>query len=112
MSCFVDRIQRKQQRRLAFRQNQQQELWVCASCGHPLFEADKKFDSGTGFPSFWLHMSDHVKQQFLNTYGRERTQLLCNQCGQHLGHLFPNKNTPTRLRYCINEASIQLQKTV
>ncbi|MBW3544496.1 MAG: peptide-methionine (R)-S-oxide reductase [Bacteroidetes bacterium] len=103
-------MQRKQQRRRSSPAQDQQEKWVCSGCSHTLFETDKKFESGTGFPSFWLHIDDHVKQQFLDSYGQERTQLLCNQCGQHLGHLFPNKHTPTRLRYCINATAISLQK--
>lgn len=110
MSCFVSRMQRKQQRRQRLPAHEQQESWVCAGCNHTLFETDKKFEFGTGFPSFWQHIDDHVKQQFLDSYGRERTQLLCNRCGQHLGHLFPHKHTPSRLRYCINATAICLQK--
>ena len=105
----MNRMQRKQQRR----QNQRQQAdgcYVCSGCGQALFDADKKFDSKTGFPSFWMHIGQNVKENFLDTYGRERTQLLCNHCGLHLGHLFPNKHTPTRVRYCINANSIALQE--
>ncbi|MDB5246688.1 MAG: methionine-R-sulfoxide reductase [Segetibacter sp.] len=80
--------------------------FVCSACGFELFEGDKKFKAGCGFPSFWLHIADHVKLNRLDTYGRHRVQLLCNNCGQHLGHLFENKFTPTRVRYCINQAAI------
>jgi peptide-methionine (R)-S-oxide reductase len=83
-------------------------LYVCSACGHPLFPAAKKFDAGCGFPSFWMHKGDGVKQNPLSTYGRDRIQLLCNSCGQHLGHLFPNKYTPTGVRYCINKEAILL----
>ncbi|AHM60133.1 putative oxidoreductase [Flammeovirgaceae bacterium 311] len=117
MSCFVNRIQRKQQARKA-REKQQElqkpagtassEIYACTNCGNALFAAEAKFESGTGFPSFWMHIGDHVSKKFLDTYGRERTQLLCNSCGQHLGHLFPNKKTPTRLRYCINQEAVAL----
>lgn len=81
-------------------------LYVCAACGTALFEAAQKFEAHCGFPSFWLHIGDNVKFNQLNTYGRERIQLLCNHCGHHLGHLFPNKQTPTGVRYCINKDSI------
>lgn len=109
MSCFVGRMQRKQQRRQNPAQ-EEQALYVCTTCGNELFEEDKKFDSKTGFPSFWMHFGGNVEQKFLDTYGRKRIQLLCRQCGQHLGHLFPNKKTPSKLRYCINAASIALEQ--
>jgi len=80
--------------------------FVCSRCGNTLFEANKKFEAGCDFPSFWLHIADNVTLHPLNTYGRHRIQLLCNHCGQHLGHLFDNKFTPTGVRYCINENTI------
>ncbi|RYF87002.1 MAG: peptide-methionine (R)-S-oxide reductase, partial [Chitinophagaceae bacterium] len=78
------------------------EKFACANCGCILFDADKKFEAGCGFPSFWLHHGNNVKQNPLHTYGRSRIQLLCNDCGAHLGHLFSHKHTPNGLRYCIN----------
>jgi len=84
--------------------------YVCARCGQPLFAADKQFDAGCGFPSFWLHLQGGVQQKKLDTYGRNRVQLLCSRCGLHLGHLFPNRHTPTRHRYCINAEAIRLQE--
>lgn len=112
MSCFVHRMEKKEQRKLALARQEKAEqgVYTCSGCGHELFEAAKKFDSGTGFPSFWMHIGKNVKENFLDTYGRERIQLLCNNCGQHLGHLFNNKVTPTRVRYCINEDSIAFKK--
>jgi peptide-methionine (R)-S-oxide reductase len=83
----------------------------CSQCGAPLFEATKKFDAGCGFPSFWMHLHDQVQLNPLNTYGRHRIQLLCSHCGQHLGHLFQNKHTPTQLRYCINADAIEHRET-
>src|SRR4051794_25925759 len=80
--------------------------FVCSRCGYELFEGDKKFSAGCGFPSFWFHIADHVKLNPLDTYGRHRVQLLCSNCKQHLGHLFENKFTPTKVRYCINDAAI------
>ena len=129
MSCFVNRIRRKQERREALEKRKmeklsvnrdlpsgtrdttlQEEVYVCRACGLELFEADKKFDSGTGFPSFWMHIGENVREKFLDTYGRERIQLLCRQCGQHLGHLFSHKKTPTGIRYCINASSLTQDK--
>lgn len=114
MSCFVNRMERKQQRRQAMeaarlqpRSENGEGLYACSRCGNALFEEDKKFDSRTGFPSFWMHLEEGVEQKQLATYGRERTQLLCRQCGQHLGHLFPNKHTPSGLRYCITREAIE-----
>ena len=84
--------------------------FVCSNCGFELVKADKKFNAGCGFPSFYLHIADHVKLNPLHTYGRDRIQLLCNNCGQHLGHLFDSKQTPTRVRYCINDTAIRLKE--
>ncbi|WP_181305578.1 peptide-methionine (R)-S-oxide reductase [Rufibacter sp. XAAS-G3-1] len=84
-------------------------VYVCRRCGTPLFSSHQKFDSRTGFPSFWGHLKENVQQHLLDTYGRERIQLLCHQCGLHLGHLFQDDRTPSNLRYCINAASISLQ---
>ncbi|WP_121353827.1 peptide-methionine (R)-S-oxide reductase [Flavisolibacter nicotianae] len=81
--------------------------YVCAACGSPLFDADKQFDAGCGFPSFWQALESGVKQNPLHTYGRCRIQLLCRTCGLHLGHLFQHKHTPTGVRYCINGESIR-----
>lgn len=112
MSCFVHRMENKERRKKAWAQQEQAEqgVFACSRCGHELFEAGKKFDSGTGFPSFWLPIGENVKEKFLDTYGRERIQLLCNNCDQHLGHLFNNKATPSRLRYCINNNAIAFKK--
>lgn len=83
-----------------------QDNYNCSNCGILLFEGTVKFDIGSGFPSFWRHIEDHVRLNPLATYGRERIQLLCKNCGQHLGHLFRDKRTPTELRYCVNSNSI------
>jgi len=83
-------------------------FYVCATCGMPLFEASKKFEAGCGFPSFWKHIAERVKFNRLTTYGRERIQLLCNNCGRHLGHLFANQLTPTGVRYCISHEAIRI----
>ncbi|HUC83498.1 MAG TPA: peptide-methionine (R)-S-oxide reductase [Flavisolibacter sp.] len=85
---------------------QSNDRFVCSKCGTTLFDAAFQFDAGCGFPSFWQHKDANVKQKLLLTYGRKRIQLLCAACGQHLGHLFENKQTPTGVRYCINGQSI------
>ena len=82
----------------------------CVKCGHVLFDSNKRFEAGCGFPSFWLHKEDQVILKRLDTYGRERIQLLCRNCGQHLGHLFDNPHTPSKVRYCINADSIRQQQ--
>ncbi|RNI29043.1 peptide-methionine (R)-S-oxide reductase [Rufibacter latericius] len=85
-------------------------LYVCSRCGNPLFSSAQKFNSRTGFPSFWGHLEENVQQHLLETYGRDRIQLLCRQCGLHLGHLFQDKRTPSQVRYCINSEAIAFQK--
>jgi peptide-methionine (R)-S-oxide reductase len=85
-------------------------IYECSQCGSALFESAKKFDSRTGFPSFWMPIENHVKEKLLDTYGRERIQLLCSLCSQHLGHLFENKYTPTKVRYCINTGAIRFKQ--
>ena len=90
--------------------NNQEGIYTCSNCGQPLFDASKKFDAGCGFPSFYIHKGNAVKENALYTYGRDRIQLLCNSCGQHLGHLFKNNFTPTNLRYCISEKAILFKK--
>lgn len=82
--------------------------YICSGCGNQLFDAEKKFEAGTGFPSFWMSYEKNVRQQFLNTYGRERIQLVCNSCELHLGHLFQDKRTPSSFRFCIVSDSIRL----
>jgi peptide-methionine (R)-S-oxide reductase len=85
-------------------------IYVCSQCSTPLFEAAKRFEAGCGYPSFWMHLGKQVTLNPLHTYGRERIQLLCSNCGQHLGHLFSHSQTPSQLRYCINADSIQYQE--
>ncbi|NTS39575.1 peptide-methionine (R)-S-oxide reductase [Flavisolibacter sp. BT320] len=85
--------------------------YVCAACGAPLFGENSRFEAGCGFPSFWAHLQAGVEIVKLTTYGRKRLQLRCRQCGLHLCHLFPNKFTPTGVRYCVNCASIRADET-
>ena len=82
-------------------------IYTCSNCGLLLFEAKYKFEVGSGFPSFWAQAGEHVELNPLQTYGRQRIQLLCSQCKQHLGHLFDDARTPTNVRYCINAEALK-----
>lgn len=91
--------------------NQENEgVYICSQCHLMLFDASTKFEVGSGFPSFWAQIEENVLHNPLNTYGRHRKQLLCSQCKQHLGHLFEDNRTPSKLRYCINANAIKLKQ--
>ncbi|WP_370527234.1 peptide-methionine (R)-S-oxide reductase [Pedobacter sp. SYSU D00535] len=84
--------------------------YLCSSCAQPLFEGDKRFEAHCGFPSFWLHVAEGVELKPLTSYGRIRTQVVCSGCSKHLGHLFEHPDTPTQLRYCINQEALKYVK--
>lgn len=93
-----------------FWDNHKDGTYRCIGCGIPLFESDTKFDSGTGWPSFYASVSkEAVEEDKDTTFGMVRTEVLCKRCGAHLGHLFPWDDTPTKLRYCINSASLTFE---
>ena len=83
--------------------------FVCAGCGQPLFEAQTKFESGTGWPSFFNPIPGAIESTEDASYGMVRTEVHCARCGGHLGHVFPDGPPPTGLRYCINGVATNFQ---
>jgi peptide-methionine (R)-S-oxide reductase len=88
--------------------NKQSGIYACRLCGLPLFQANAKFESGTGWPSFYQPFDpEHITEIRDSSHGMIRTEIRCRRCDGHLGHVFPDGPPPTHQRYCLNSASMQ-----
>jgi peptide-methionine (R)-S-oxide reductase len=86
-------------------------VYRCAGCGTPLFDASTKYDSGSGWPAFYAPVAEeNVRLETDTSHGMRRTEVMCEACGGHLGHVFPDGPRPTGQRYCVNSASLKLDR--
>lgn len=94
-----------------FNDNKRRGVYSCAACGNPMFTSETKYESGTGWPSFWAPIAEkRVKEEQDLALGMVRTEVVCARCGSHLGHVFPDGPPPTGLRYCLNSISLDFEE--
>ena len=90
--------------------NKEKGVYTCAACGNELFSSDKKFDSGSGWPSFFDANKDNLILKKDSSYGMQRIEILCKKCNGHLGHLFNDCPTPSGMYYCVNSVCLDFKK--
>jgi peptide-methionine (R)-S-oxide reductase len=92
-------------------ENHKEGVFQCVACGLPLFSSEAKFDSGTGWPSFWQPIApENVRDEVDSSLSEIRTEVLCARCESHIGHVFPDGPKPTGLRYCMNGVALKFVK--